>query len=111
MGKRNVLYAIVLLLALGSCNEGVQQETESGKQQFVRFTSLVEGTYTRAAGASWSPSDAIGVYMKSYGSVLSTSSIVGGGDNVEYFTENGDGNFLPVSTYLSFPDDGVRSIL
>lgn len=108
MGKRNVLYAIVLLLALGSCNEGVQQETESGKQQFVRFTSLVEGTYTRAAGASWSPSDAIGVYMKSYGSVLSTSSIVGGGDNVEYFTENGDGNFLPVSTYLSFPDDGSK---
>lgn len=108
MGKRHVLYAIVLLLALGSCTKEAQQETESGKQQFVRFTSVVEGTYTRAAGASWSPSDAIGVYMKKNGSELSTGSIVGEGDNVEYFTKNGDGNFLPVSTYLSFPDDGTK---
>lgn len=108
MGKRHVLYAITLLLALGSCTKEVQQETESGKQQFVRFTSVVEGTYTRAAGASWSPSDAIGVYMKKNGSDLSTGSIVGEGDNVEYFTENGDGNFLPVSTYLSFPGDGTK---
>lgn len=108
MGKRHVLYAITLLLALGSCTKEVQQETGSGKQQFVRFTSVVEGTYTRAAGASWSPSDAIGVYMKKNGSDLSTGSIVGEGDNVEYFTENGDGNFLPVSTYLSFPDDGTK---
>ena len=108
MGKRHVLYAIALLLTLGSCTKEVQQETESGKQQFVRFTSVVEGTYTRAAGASWSPSDAIGVYMKKNGSDLSTGSIVGEGDNVEYFTENGDGNFLPVSTYLSFPDDGTK---
>ncbi|QIU93894.1 fimbrillin family protein [Bacteroides faecium] len=108
MGKRHVLYAIVLLLALGSCNREAQQETGSGKQQFVRFTSVVEGTYTRAAGASWTPSDAIGVYMKKNGSELSAGSIVGEGDNVEYFTENGDGNFLPVSTYLSFPDDGTK---
>ena len=108
MGKRHVLYAIALLLTLGSCTKEVQQGTESGKQQFVRFTSVVEGTYTRAAGASWSPSDAIGVYMKKNGSDLSTGSIVGEGDNVEYFTENGDGNFLPVSTYLSFPDDGTK---
>lgn len=108
MGKNSVLYAIVLLLALGSCSKEAQQETESGKQQFVRFTSVVEGAYTRAAGASWSVGDAIGVYMKKNGSELSTSSIVGEGDNVEYFTENGDGNFLPVSTYLSFPDDGSK---
>lgn len=108
MGKRHVLYAIVLLLALGSCTREAQQETESGKQQFVRFTSVVEGTYTRAAGASWSPGDAIGVYMKNNGSELSTGSIVGEGNNVEYFTENGDGNFLPASTYLSFPDDGAK---
>lgn len=87
MGKRHVLYAIALLLTLGSCTKEVQQGTESGKQQFVRFTSVVEGTYTRAAGASWSPSDAIGVYMKKNGSDLSTGSIVGEGDNVEYFTE------------------------
>lgn len=108
MKKRNVLYAIALLLALGSCTEETQQAIESGKQQFVRFTSVVEGTYTRAAGASWSPSDAIGVYMKSNGAELSAGSIVGDGDNVEYFTENGDGNFLPVSTYLSFPEDGSK---
>lgn len=108
MGKRNVLWAVMLLFALSSCNEEVQQVTESGKQQFVRFTSAVEGVYTRASGSSWSPSDAIGVYMIKNGEALTSGAIVNEGDNVEYYTENGDGNFLPMSNYLSFPDDGSK---
>lgn len=108
MGKRNVFWAVMLLFALNSCTKDVQESSESGKQQFVRFTSVVESAYTRAAGSSWSPSDAIGVYMKKNGADLSVGSIVNNGDNVEYFTENGDGNFLPMSDYLSFPNDGSK---
>ena len=106
MGKKHVLYAIVLLLALGSCNKGAQQETESGKQQFVRFTSVVEGTHTRAAGASWSPSDQIGVFMKQSGKVLGIGTVVDEGDNVSYVTKSGDGNFLASGSALEYPSDG-----
>lgn len=106
MGKNRVLYAIVLLLALGSCSREAQQETESGKQQFVRFTSVVEGAYTRATGASWAANDQIGVFMKQSGEVLGSGTIVGDGDNVSYITETGDGNFLPNGTSLEYPSNG-----
>ena len=105
MRKKNVLWSVVLLLVLGACDRETQQAVSNEKQTQVRFTSVVEGVYTRAAGASWTSGDAIGVYMKKNGELLSNSSIVGGGNNVEYFTENGDGNFLPASNYLSFPED------
>lgn len=108
MRKKNFLWSVVLLLVLGACDKETQQLKENEERSLVRFTSVVDGVYTRAVGASWSASDAIGVYMKKNGVVLSAGSIVGGGDNVEYFTENGDGNFLPVSTYLSFPDDDSK---
>lgn len=106
MGKRHVLYAIVLLLALGSCSKEAQQETGSGKQQFVRFTSVVEGTYTRAAGASWSPNDQIGVFMKQSGEELGSGTIIGDGDNISYVTKSGDGNFSPNGMSLEYPSDG-----
>ena len=106
MGKRHVLYAIALLLTLGSCTKEAQQETESGKQQFVRFTSVVEGTYTRAAGASWAANDQIGVFMKQSGKELGSGTIIGDGDNISYVTKSGDGNFLPNGTSLEYPSDG-----
>lgn len=104
MRKINVLWTVVLLMSLNSCDQAQQQITGGEKQKEIRFTSVVESAYTRASGASWSPSDAIGVYMKKNGEDLGTTSIVGAGDNIEYFTEVGDGNFLPLSASLSFPD-------
>ena len=108
MRKKNVLWSVVLLLVLGACDKETQQAVNNEKQTQVRFTSVVEGVYTRATGASWSSGDAIGVYMKKNGEALSTTSIIGEGNNVEYFTENGDGNFLPASTYLLFPEDDSK---
>lgn len=107
MRKENVLWAAVLLLALGSCDKDIQQIAENGKQQFVHFTSVVEGdALTRAGGTSWAVDDQIGVFMKKNGESLSTGSIVGGGNNISFVTKLGNGNFQSSTTSLEYPQDG-----
>ncbi|MCD8184760.1 MAG: fimbrillin family protein [Bacteroides sp.] len=96
-------------MAFCSCDKKIEQtsgDVETGR--FIRFTSIVEGPNARAAGATWAAGDEIGVYMKKSGEALGTNFIVNEGSNIEYFTTNGDGNFMPASTCLSFPDDGSK---
>lgn len=107
MGKKNVLWAVVLLLALNSCDKDSQQTVENEKRQLVHFTSVVEGDpITRAGGASWMVDDQIGVFMKKSGELLSAGSIISEGDNVSFITKIGNGNFQSNGTALKYPQDG-----
>lgn len=108
MKKNNFLWSIVLLFALGACdNNEVQQVVNNEKQTQVRFTSVVEGdVVSRASGSSWKAKDLIGVFMKKNGETLSSGTIVGGGNNTSFITNSGDGNFLSSGTSLQYPEDG-----
>lgn len=107
MRIKNVLWSVVLLLALGACDKEAQQIADNGRQTVVRFTSVVEGeVITRAGGGSWTAQDQIGVFMKENGKDLSSGTIVGGGDNISYITKSGDGNFQSNETSLEYPSNG-----
>ncbi|MFI3297370.1 MAG: fimbrillin family protein [bacterium] len=67
----------------------------------VRITSAIG---TRASGATWDAGDAIGVYMNLYQGDLGAL-----GENIEYTTASGDGNFTSTSP-LYFPTEDNATV-
>lgn len=107
MRKSNVLWGLMLLLVLSSCEKENLTEAESVASQQVRFFSVVEDeALTRAGGASWAAGDRIGIFMKKEGSALSSDAIVNGGDNTPFVTARNDGYFRPSNGILDYPADG-----
>lgn len=107
MKKSNVLWGLVLLMVLGSCEKESLPQAESVKSQQVRFFSVVEDeALTRAGGSSWAAGDHIGIYMKKESMDLNPDAIVNGADNISFVTAKNDGYFRPASGTLEYPTDG-----
>lgn len=107
MKKSNVLWGLVLLMVLGSCEKESLPQAESVKSQQVRFFSVVEDeALTRAGGSSWAAGDHIGIYMKKESMDLNPDAIVNGTDNISFVTAKNDGYFRPASGTLEYPTDG-----
>lgn len=76
----------------------------------VQFKSSISGeARTKASGSFWDPNDKIGVFMKKTSLPL-IGNIVGGADNKQYTTSDGEGNFAAVSAseMIFYPTDGSR---
>lgn len=98
-----------LMLLLFSCTaENSHSLSTLQEQSLVTFSSQVGGeNYTRASGNAWDAGDAIGVYMKKSGSILSTENLVDNAENRKYVTATTAGQFLPFAGHsIYFPVDG-----
>ena len=112
-----LLMTVVLSGVLSSCGyaEVLDDYTGAFSGKEVRFTSnVVLPTYSsslRIVGHKWEAGDAIGVYMFDKNSY----AVVGGNNNVMYFTEYGGstGNFVAHDDKVYFPANGreVRFML
>lgn len=102
--KQRLKY-VIPALALAALVTGCASEDELtyGPQTAVTFMSAVT---TRVAGTSWSPGDAIGVYMLPAGSALTDDNTGAAGGNVRYVTTAGDGRFEADGEPLRFPTEG-----
>ncbi|ERJ57204.1 hypothetical protein M472_00345 [Sphingobacterium paucimobilis HER1398] len=82
-------------------------------QNKVSFTSAIEGLpMTRTSGTKWDMGDAVGIFMYSHGSTLTTDAVVDNGFNKKY-TTTGNGNFSPVSAteQLTYPSGSKVSFV
>ncbi len=86
---------IVLAAIVTSCNDNLNLDASSDGE--VLITSDIT---TRVIGTQWEANDAIGVYMTSTGGSLGSL-----GENVEYVTAIGDGNFTSTDP-LYYPESG-----
>lgn len=73
----------------------------------VRFNSGIQGQ-SRASGTQWDQADAIGIYMKTSGAELSTTSTLAG--NMKHTTVGSQGEFVYASPQdaIYFPADGSK---
>lgn len=101
--KTNYLLLFLVLSFLFAC-EGERIDF-SIINRSIEVNARIEGVKTRAANDTWSPGDAIGIYMVTSGSPLSTVSAQA--KNARYTTP-GDGTFTPatVANDVKFPLDG-----
>ncbi|MFD2554543.1 DNA/RNA non-specific endonuclease [Sphingobacterium tabacisoli] len=82
-------------------------------QNKVSFTSTIEGLpMTRTNGTKWDMGDAVGIFMYSHGSTLTTDAMVNNGFNKKY-TTTGNGNFSPASAteQLAYPSGSKVSFV
>lgn len=110
MKKRSILWAFVLsLFTLVSCSKDEINKT-NGDPVAVKFTSTINGTVTtKAAGATWSTFDKIGVFMKKNNLPLEDANILNSASNKHYETISGNGDFTPVSGHtIYYPNDGSK---
>lgn len=98
MKIRNTLFAAVIsVLTFYSCSTDDEGDGIIDDRSAVQFNSRISGEpQTMAIGSTWSPNDRIGVYMKSAGQPLSTTSILEGVDN-RIFSTTGNGIFKPAT--------------
>ncbi len=94
--KKLILSTVIAVTAMmfTSCDSNSNVDTPFDGE--VRITS---GIGTRASGTNWGSGDAIGVYMNLYQGDLGAL-----GENIEYTTASGDGNFESTSP-LYFPTE------
>ena len=95
MKKTTTLLALALMAgAMVSCCNDETSVTNNDKVA-VQFTGGIKVS-TRAADASWTSGDKIGIYMTNAGSALADNTISEGVSNVAYQTSSGN-TFAPVS--------------
>ena len=96
--------AIVATVTFTSCNNVVVDIVDDSTPVAVQFSAGIEAApkaQTYASGTSWSPGDAIGIFMVENG----TEEIALGAENKEY-TTTGDGNFTEVAGDIYYPLSG-----
>ena len=96
--------AIVATVTFTSCNNVVVDIADDSTPVAVQFSAGIEAVpkaQTYASGTSWSPGDAIGIFMVENG----TFDISLGAENKEY-TTTGDGNFTEVAGGIYYPLSG-----
>lgn len=105
MKMRKVLLLAMLpsLLFFACSDDDVVKGKFDGKP--VRFNSGIQGQ-TRASGTQWDQADAIGIYMKTSGGELSTTSAQA--ENKKHTTVGDQGEFVYASPQdaIYFPADG-----
>ena len=78
------------------------QESPAHFRNYINVNASIHNVQTRAANATWTADDAIGIYMKKAGTMLSASPL---SQNVKYVTD-GTSVFAPVNEGICFPIDG-----
>lgn len=110
MKAKSILFSLaVLALSATSCSDdkdGYGNENNGA----VQFSSAIVGNVqTRATGTTWSPADAIGVYMKKAGQELADANVISNVANNKYTTP-GSGVFsaAKASDAIYLPVDGSK---
>ena len=85
MKIRNVLGALLFLVSgFISCEDNSLLEKERNRLP-VQFTSGIDGEIqSRVTGTKWDSGDAIGIFMKRNGQLLSAATILEDANNLEY---------------------------
>lgn len=105
MKKYIVWSAAAMMFAACSGNEG--EITGTDERVPVEFSASVGVTETRAIGQSWSPTDAIGIYMVNKNAELKDVNISEGAANIRYVVNTGQANgFKADGTTIYYPMDG-----
>lgn len=99
---RLLLTTCLAAFTLLSCSES-EPTVELNKPTGIKFDASIENTLSRASGTTWDANDAIGVYMKTAGGNLTTTTI-SGAENVKYTTVGS--NIFTSLTNIQFPADG-----
>lgn len=108
------LLASIGLLSLSACMQDHPNPSDVRKE--VKVSATIDGANsqsvkTRVANSSWEAGDAIGLYMKSSGAVLSSSSLA---TNAKYVLSDGTSSFSAVSEsdkiYFPFHGESVDFI-
>lgn len=103
--KYIVWSAAAMMFAACSGNEG--EITGTDERVPVEFSAFVGVTETRAIDQSWSPTDAIGIYMVNKGAELKEANISERAANIRYVVNTGQANgFTADGTTIYYPMDG-----
>lgn len=103
--KYIVWSAAAMMFAACSGNEG--ETTGTDERVPVEFSASVGVTETRAIDQSWSPTDAIGIYMVNKDAELKDANISEGAANIRYVVSTGQANgFKADGTTIYYPMDG-----
>lgn len=103
--KYIVWSAAAMMFAACSGNEG--ETTGTDERVPVEFSASVGVTETRAIDQSWSPTDAIGIYMVNKDAELKDANISEGAANIRYVVNTGQANgFKADGTTIYYPMDG-----
>lgn len=105
---QSLLLTCMVLLAFSACNKQ-ERCVDYPESSVLSFNASIKKStpVSRAHDASWDANDAIGIYMKTAGSDL-TTSVIAGCENVKYTTTTAmsDALFTSVATDMAYPDDG-----
>lgn len=105
MKKYPIMAIAALTFAACSNNENELTGTD-GQPVPVEFTASVGVTETRAVDQTWSPADAIGIYMIKHGETFSPTNISEGADNIRYIVDAGKTNgFKADGSTIYYPMD------
>lgn len=110
MKTKHILFATMLsLFTFWSCSTDQDDDVATEPNRVIaRFTATISGqVQTKATGTSWAQDDAVGVFMKTSGQNLSSTSIIDNARNKKYKT-SGSGNFFPAdgNQNVYFPSNG-----
>jgi len=106
MKTKRFLSAVVIVatVTFTSCNNVINDIADDSTPVAVQFSAGIEAApqaQTYASGTSWSPGDAIGIFMVENG----TEEIALGAENKEY-TTTGNANFMAVAGDIYYPQSG-----
>lgn len=105
MKKYPIIAIAAFIFAACSNNENELTGTD-GQRVPVEFTASVEVTETRAVDQTWSPADAIGIYMIKHGETFSSANISEGADNIRYIVDAGKADgFKADGSTIYYPMD------
>lgn len=110
MKTRNLLSTtFIALLAFASCSSDDATDFRGADKKYIEFSADIEkpNVSSRAAGTVWDAGDAIGIYMKSAGSTLTSTNILNSADNIKH-TTTGNGTFKAEVAGIKFPTDGSK---
>lgn len=104
--KKYPIMAIAAFMFAACSNSENELTGTDGQRMPVEFTASVGVTETRAVDQTWSPTDAIGIYMIKHGETFSPANISEGADNIRYIVDAGKTNgFKADGSTIYYPMD------
>lgn len=104
--KKYPIMAIAAFMFAACSNSENELTGTDGQRMPVEFTASVGVTETRAVDQTWSPADAIGIYMIKHGETFSPANISEGADNIRYIVDAGKTNgFKADGSTIYYPMD------
>ena len=98
---------VIAALAFAACSNNENERTGTDGQPVpVEFTASVGVTETRAVDQTWSPADAIGIFMVKAGQTFLPEQISEGAENIRYVVDAGKTNgFKADGSTIYYPMD------